>query len=349
MDTKRLNQSQIDEAAAILREGGILAFPTETVYGLGVLASNKDSFEKLVSVKRRSPEKPFTLMCCNLTQAVRYCEIDVGAVGVMKKYFPGELTVLLRARENVPEWVNLGKKTIGVRIPNNEYVLGLIEKVDEPLLVPSANRSNEPVETTFEGVFKIFNGEIDGVVEGECIGGKPSTIVDLSVPGDPKLVREGPISFEEVLEVYNSAWISVAIGCDHGGFALKNKIVEHLTDRGFEVSDYGTFDTSSCDYPEFAHNVAHAVANKDSEFGIVVCTSGEGIMMAANKVKGIRCGIGYDDIVVGKMREHNDANIVSFGAHYMKEEDVLRRVDIFLTEKMSPLAKHARRVKMIEE
>lgn len=349
MDTKRLNQSQIDETAAILREGGILAFPTETVYGLGVIASNKNSFEKLVAVKRRSPDKPFTLMCCNLTQAVRYCEIDVGAVAVMKKFFPGELTVLLRARENVPEWVNLGKKTIGVRIPNNEYVLGLIEKVDEPLLVPSANRSDEPVETTFDGVFKIFNGEIDGVVEGKCIGGKPSTIVDLSVPGDPKLVREGPISFVEILEVYNSAWISVAIGCDHGGFALKNKIVEHLADRGFEVSDYGTFDTSSCDYPEFAHNVAHAVANKDSEFGIVVCTSGEGIMMAANKVKGIRCGIGYDDIVVGKMREHNDANIVSFGAHYMKEEDVLRRVDIFLTEKMSPLAKHARRVKMIEE
>ena len=349
METKHLNQTQIEEAAKILLDGGILAFPTETVYGLGVIASNKASFDKLVAVKRRSPDKPFTLMCCNLTQAVQYCEIDVGAVAVMKKFFPGELTVLLRARENVPQWVNLGKKTIGVRIPNNEYVLNLIEKVDQPLLVPSANRSNEPVETTFDGVFKIFNGEIDGIVEGECVGGNPSTIVDLSVPGEPKIVREGPISLDDILEVYNNAWMSVSVGCDHGGFALKNKIVEHLNNRGFEVSDHGTFDTSSCDYPVFAHAVAHAVANKDSEFGILVCTSGEGIMMAANKVPGIRCGIGYDDIVVGKMREHNDANVISFGARYMKEEDVLRRVDIFLTEKVSPLAKHSRRVKMIEE
>ena len=349
METKILKEDQLEEAVAILKEKGVLAFPTETVYGLGVIASSKDAFDKLVEVKRRSPDKPFTLMCCNLTQMAMYCEVDVGAIEVMKHFFPGELTVLLKARENVPEWVHLGKPTIGVRIPNNPFVLSLIEKLDEPLLVPSANKSNEPAERTFDGVFKIFNGEIEGIVEGECAGGVPSTIVDLTHPGEPKLVREGPIPFEDIVNVYNDAWVSIAIGSDHGGFALKNHIVEHLKNRGFEVSDYGCFDTSSCDYPDFAHQVGHAVANKDAQFGIVVCTSGEGIMMAANKVKGIRAGIGYDDIVVGKMREHNDANVISFGQKYMKEEDVLRRVDIFLSEKFSTEAKHHRRVKKIEE
>ena len=349
METKLLNESQIKEAASILKEGGILAFPTETVYGLGVIASNKSSFDNLVKVKQRSPEKPFTLMCCNITQAVRYCEVNVGSIAVMKHFFPGSLTVLLKARDNVPEWINLGKPTIGVRIPNNEFALALIEAVDEPLLVPSANKSDEPAQADSAGVFEIFKGEIDGVIEGKSEGGIPSTIVDLSVPGEIKIIREGPVSLEEIEEVYQNAWMSIAIGCDHGGFALKNEIATHLSNRGFELNDYGTFDTSSCDYPVFAHEVAHAVAEKDAQFGILVCTSGEGIMMAANKVKGIRAGIGYDDVVTGKMREHNDANIVCFGAKYMKKEDVLRRVDIFLSEQASTLTKHVRRVKMIEE
>ena len=131
METKRLNQNQIEEATSILKNEGVLGFPTETVYGLGVIASSKKAFDKLVEVKQRSPEKPFTLMCCNLTQAVRYCEVDVGSIAVMKHYFPGELTVLLKARKNVPEWVNLNKPTIGIRIPNSKYVLSLIEKASE--------------------------------------------------------------------------------------------------------------------------------------------------------------------------------------------------------------------------
>lgn len=349
METRVFEENELNEAAKLLSAGGIVAFPTETVYGLGVVADNEEAFKKLVEVKQRSPEKPFTLMCCNFTQAIQLCEIDVASVAVMKEFMPGEITVLLRPRTGVPAWITLGKQTLGVRIPANHDTLALIEKVDKPLLVPSANKANKEPETSFNGVRDVFFGEIDGIVKGECKGGKPSTIVDLSVPGEPKLVRDGPIPFEQILEVYNNAWCSVAIGSDHGGFALKEKIVEHLSERGFEVDDYGTFNADSCDYPHFGHRVGHAVAEKDANFGIVVCTSGEGIMMAAAKVKGIRAGIGYDDIVVGKMREHNDANVISFGAKYMKEEDVLRRVDIFLTEKVSPEKKHHRRVKLIEK
>lgn len=349
METKILKANEIDTAAKILHDGGLVAFPTETVYGLGCLASSEAAFQKLVEAKKRPADKPFTLMCCNLTQAIQYCEIDVGVRAVLQAFFPGELTVLLKAREGVPHHITLGKPTLGVRIPNNTETLALIEKVDAPLLVPSANISNNPPETTCEGVKKAFDGVIDAIIEGECKGGKPSTIVDLSNPGGPVLVREGPIPFEKIVEVYEAAFCSVAIGSDHGGFLLKNAIGQHLMDRGFEIVDVGTYSLDSCDYPIYGHAVGQLVANKDCALGVVVCTSGEGIMISANKVPGIRCGIGYDDIATGKTREHNDANVIAFGAKYMSEEDVLRRVDIFVCEMVSKEKKHHRRVGQLEQ
>ena len=348
METLLLNETQLDQAAALLIKGELVAFPTETVYGLGCIASNKEAFDKLVDVKRRSPDKPFTLMCCNFTQAMMYCEMDVGVRAVMQHFLPGEITVLLNARANVPHHIDLGSGKIGIRIPKNPATLDLIERVDAPLLVPSANISNEKPETTKDGVLAVFNGKIAAIIDGECVGGTPSTIVDLSVPGEVKLIREGPIKLEDIEAVYQDAFCSIAIGCDHGGLDYKNAIAAHLAERGFEVNDYGTFSLDSCDYPDFGHEVGKAVASKDAELGIVVCTSGEGIMISCNKVPGVRAGIGYDDIVTGKMREHNDANVVAFGQKYMKLEDVLRRVDIFLLEKFSSLKKHHRRVEKLE-
>jgi ribose 5-phosphate isomerase B len=143
--------------------------------------------------------------------------------------------------------------------------------------------------------------------------------------------------------------MKISIGCDHGGFDLKTAIIAHLKELGHEVLDEGTYNaTDSVDYPIFGEKAALDVKEGKADFGIVCCTSGEGIMMAANKVKGIRCGVGYDDVVVEKMREHNNANMISFGQAYMKTEDVLRRVDIFLK---TPFAggRHERRVNEISD
>lgn len=143
--------------------------------------------------------------------------------------------------------------------------------------------------------------------------------------------------------------MKISIGCDHGGFDLKTAIIAHLKELGHEVLDEGTYNaTDSVDYPIFGEKAALDVQEGKADFGIVCCTSGEGIMMAANKVKGIRCGIGYDDVVVEKMREHNNANMISFGQAYMKTDDVLRRVDIFLK---TPFAggRHERRVNEISD
>lgn len=140
--------------------------------------------------------------------------------------------------------------------------------------------------------------------------------------------------------------MKISLGSDHGGFELKEAIKAHLLKEGYEVEDCGTYGKESVDYPLFAKKAADLVASKQVDFGVLVCTTGIGISIAANKVKGIRCGLGYSDNVACKMREHNDCNMIAFGQAEISEEDAIRRVDIFL--KTAFLGdRHARRVQEI--
>ena len=141
----------------------------------------------------------------------------------------------------------------------------------------------------------------------------------------------------------------IAIGNDHGGLEYKNRLLKHLEELGHEVINVGTDTLDSVHYPVYAKAVGELVASKMADFGILICTTGEGIMMAANKVKGVRAGVGYADDVARLMREHNDANIIAFGEKYMEYEDVERRVDIFINTPFSNGERHALRVKMIED
>jgi len=143
--------------------------------------------------------------------------------------------------------------------------------------------------------------------------------------------------------------MKVAIGCDHGGFEHKEAVKKHLENKKIKVIDVGTDSNESVDYPIFGIAVAEKVRDKKVDFGIVICTSGEGITIAANKVKGIRAGIGYNDDVSRLIREHNNANVIGFGGSQMKVEDVLRRVDIFLNTKFDGGERHKRRVKLISD
>ena len=142
--------------------------------------------------------------------------------------------------------------------------------------------------------------------------------------------------------------MKIAVGSDHGGLEYKNAISEHLKKQGYEVIDVGTYTKDSCHYPLFGADVARKVASKECEYGVVVCTSGEGIAMAANKIKGVRCGISYNDDVARLMRQHNDANVIAFGQAFMKLEDVLRQVDIFLSTKFEG-GRHQTRVDLISD
>ena len=142
--------------------------------------------------------------------------------------------------------------------------------------------------------------------------------------------------------------MKIAIGSDHGGYELKEGVKEYLASKGFDVVDVGTYNKASCDYPEFGIKCAKLVADGVCQFGIVICTTGEGIVMAANKVKGVRAGIAYNVDVARLMREHNDANVIGFGAHYTSLDEAKERIDAFLEAKFAD-GRHAHRVQMIKD
>ena len=140
--------------------------------------------------------------------------------------------------------------------------------------------------------------------------------------------------------------MKISLGCDHGGFNYKEEIKKYLIEHNYEVIDEGTNSLDSCNYAEFAIKAAEDVANGKADLGILVCSSGEGVTIAANKVKCVRCGIGYNDKVSELLRVHNNANMIAFGALYMDLKDVIKRVDIFLNSDFEG-GRHQKRVDTI--
>ena len=141
----------------------------------------------------------------------------------------------------------------------------------------------------------------------------------------------------------------IAIGSYHGGFDLKEHVNKHLVERGFEVKDFGCFDKSSVDYPDFGVAAAKAVADGTCEKGIVVCTTGIGISIAANKVKGIRCALCSEPLGAKMTRLHNDANMLALGGGVIGVNMGLEIVDTFLDTPFSGEEKHTRRNNKISQ
>ena len=135
----------------------------------------------------------------------------------------------------------------------------------------------------------------------------------------------------------------ISIACDHGAIALKNHLKAYLEGKGYEVKDFGTHTTDSCDYPDFAAPAAQAVANGECEKGIVLCTTGIGVSMVANKVKGVRCALCHEAHSAEMTRRHNDANVLAIGAGVTGVNLAERIVDVFLTTEFEG-GRHQRRV-----
>ena len=141
--------------------------------------------------------------------------------------------------------------------------------------------------------------------------------------------------------------MKIVVASDHAGYAYKQEIKAFLKEKGIQVVDVGTNSIESCDYPIFAHEAAKKVANGDVDYGILICSSGEGISIAANKHKGVRAGLAYNDDVARLMRQHNNANMIAFGATFMKLPDVKKRIEIFLKTPFEG-GRHERRVNEID-
>lgn len=141
----------------------------------------------------------------------------------------------------------------------------------------------------------------------------------------------------------------IALGCDHGGFDLMQEVIAHLEGRGIEYKNFGTYTKDSCDYPEFAKKVAAAVVSGECEKGILICGTGIGISIAANKVPGIRCALCHDCFSAQATREHNDANVLAMGGRIIGPGHALSVVDLFLDTPFSNDERHQRRINKIEE
>ncbi len=140
----------------------------------------------------------------------------------------------------------------------------------------------------------------------------------------------------------------IALGCDHGGYELKQTVIRHLEERGIAYRDFGCYDRTSCDYPEFGRAAAQAVADGECEKGIVICTTGIGISIAANKIKGIRAALCSEPLSAKMTRLHNDANVLALGGGLIGPNLAVEIVDQFLDTEFSGEEKHQRRVAKIE-
>lgn len=141
----------------------------------------------------------------------------------------------------------------------------------------------------------------------------------------------------------------IALGCDHGGYLLMLEVKKHLEKKGFEYKDFGCYSEESVDYPEYAKKVAKAVASGECETGILICGTGIGISIAANKVKGIRAALCHDCFSAAATREHNNANVLAMGARVIGSGLALKIVDTFLDTPFSNEERHIRRISMLDE
>ena len=141
----------------------------------------------------------------------------------------------------------------------------------------------------------------------------------------------------------------IALGSDHAGYPLKKEIIKHLEERGLEYKDYGCYDESSCDYPVYSKAAANAVASGECEKGILICGTGIGISIVANKIKGIRAALCTDCFTAEATRLHNDANMLALGARVVGGGLALKIVDTFLDTEFSNDERHSKRINQIED
>ena len=190
------------QALNALNNHKVIAFPTETVFGLGVFYDDQEAYELLNKIKNRREDKPYTMMLNDVNKISEYAFIKDKYLPIINKYMPGSLTILVKAKSCVPAYVTHNTGVIGIRIPSNKEALELLRFINKPLLVPSANKADQKPALSAEEVKAIFKDEIQVIVPGQINSGEPSTIIDLT-GNKIKLVRKGPIPFEELNQLTN--------------------------------------------------------------------------------------------------------------------------------------------------
>ena len=195
---------KLKEPAKIIKDGGIVVFPTETVYGIGTNGLDEEAVKRLFEVKHRPIEKPISLLVSNMEMVGQIAK-DITDIEykIMEAFFPGPLTIILKKKGNVPDIITAGKETVGIRMPSGEIARKIVEYANVPIAAPSANISGEPSGTNIKNIIKSFDGQVDYFIDGgESKLGISSTIVQV-IDGVPHILREGSITKEQIEKLIN--------------------------------------------------------------------------------------------------------------------------------------------------
>lgn len=196
---RRYKQNETDELAEILKKDGVISVPTDTVYGVCARMNSKKAYDNLVKTKNRPSTKLFPVMCADEEQIKSIAIVDDKAENLIRNFMPGPVTLVLEKRSEVPEYVTNGANTIAVRMATSKSLEDLIRKTGCPIFMSSANQSGEPVCTSLDEIEKACP-TLDGMMEGDVSFGKASTIIDSSSE-KIKILRQGPISLEQITEI----------------------------------------------------------------------------------------------------------------------------------------------------
>ena len=195
----RYKENETTLVAAALQDGALLAFPTDTVYGLGTLYGSLNRLERLKHAKHRPETKPVPFMTDSLEKLSRLAQVTESAARLAQAFLPGALTLVLKRSPEVDPAYTNGMETIAIRIPDAPALLAVMEQLDAPLLVTSANQSGQPAALSAAEAAHALP-DIDGVMDGSCAGGVASTIVDCTC-SPVRILRQGPLSEEKIRQV----------------------------------------------------------------------------------------------------------------------------------------------------
>ena len=197
-----IDYTKIKEPAEIIKKGGIVIFPTETVYGIGVNGLDEKAVKKLYDIKQRPLNKPISLLVSDMNMVNEIAQdITELEYKLMEKFFPGPFTIVLKKKNNVSDIVTAGQDTVGIRMPSGEIARKLIEYAKVPIATPSANISGKPSGTKLDEIMEDFDGKVDYFIDGgDSKLGIASTIVKV-VDGIPYILRQGTITKEQIEEI----------------------------------------------------------------------------------------------------------------------------------------------------
>lgn len=199
------NQEEIvDMVSGVISDGGLVAVPTDTVYGIIGNATNKKTIASLYGLKKRAKEKPFPVFVRNIAMARRFAYVSDAKARFLETVWPGQVTVVLQHKEKLPDGLNAGLDTIGIRVPNHSFLLSLLTRLDFPFVQSSANVSGQAPSKNIQEIIASFEGQKikpDLIIDGGELVGSPSIIIDLTC-NEPKILRSGMMSKDELAALF---------------------------------------------------------------------------------------------------------------------------------------------------